>query len=335
MKENGITEFKVYDVRLLDAAGKDYKTDEKNPRYEFNMPLPESYKKRDVGVYRIYEPGTYTFGSAGQYTTITSSTSFAREIGSSVNRVDDTIHWEADQLGTYILADKGETNDLYPTVAKDDKGITYGTNAGEIRIEGFSSEPPEGVHASLVKLKETTDAKAGEKSAFYSIKLLSERNRTFVPNGKDLKYTVRLKLPADFIDHDLRLATEETKEYGSGASAYSTTTYTPVKFVYSSDKTEIIFEPESLDKTFVLTDEEAKVEDKKNPDNESDEKSGSGSGDSGTTTTTTNNTTTKTTTQRTSSPNTGLQQRFGFWFAGLFASTAGLAILLKKKRQDD
>lgn len=363
MGEKKITDFKVWDVQLLDSNQQNYEVVGARTKYEFQMLIPEEYKTRDLGIYRIYGPGTYEFTGDSGYSIIASGHPFAMELKSSVNRVHNTIHWESDDLGTYVLANKGETADLNPTVLEDETGITYKTDAGEIRIENFNSKPPEGVHATLARIDSDDD------SVSYSIKLLDENNQPFTPDGAETAYKVRLKIPEEFIGHKLEMTTEESTVSRTPTSISIIVNSDPVAFELSEDGKELIMSPSTLDKKFVLKDTEAEKKEEKdnprypagvispgdqNPDgssggntidttvkgsNSSEKKSSTSksitkddepvSSKSTTTTTTRQNSTT------TVSPNTGLQQRFGLWFTGLFAGTAGIVTLLKKKYQDD
>ena len=253
MQKEGVKDFQTFNVRLLDKNGED--TKEQN-EYMFRVFIPEEYQNYRVGIYRIYEPGEYTIHTKNERKHIISKTRFAVEIDSSINYINNTVHWDSDDLGIYILGIKESMDPVKkPATTKNEDGIICQTADGEeIRIENFDSNPPAGVFAQVIKEQEKP------YSVSYSPRLYDSWNDMYNPAGPGLKYTMSFDLPEKFIGHNLELVMKEAKGFSGGSSSVYGSQHIPVEYELNQEGTRLTMHPVRLDRTFMLTDIELEAQ---------------------------------------------------------------------------
>lgn len=131
-----------------------------------------------------------------------------------------------------------------------DEEDVFSSELGRVEIKNYEGELPEKLQVNIAEVDVDKDQNPdpGNESKGYTVQLLDEEENEFIPEGKEVEYTVRLQIPDGTKPSQLRLFGLENLKDGSDNPVTE-----KIDFDFDDDKSELVFVTDHLDQTFVLT----------------------------------------------------------------------------------
>lgn len=320
----GNPEYRVYDIQLKNDKGEIYEAKGPQTRFGIQIEIPKGLEGRDLEVYLVRENNSRTESGSVSFEKLTTGYLYGSNL----------LRWDSDELGRFLIVDRGPGT--HGIAARFDAVDDSGNNHGTILIRGSIGDIPEGVHADLGEKTQHDDysVKGAKGYKVYTIQLLDKEGKVYEVEGDNVSYSIQLPMPGDYENrtvevHGVRNAGIQVQD---GSVAAPELDKMDVSYNY---ETKLLSWDSPQLGEFVIADMSgapAGGSGEGGGQGNGQQSSGSGTQEKKSNTSTTNNSKNTTTTK---SANTGLQLRFGLWFAGLFASTGAAAAVLKKMRKDE